>query len=119
MKIFKVSLFMILWISLTSLAHAERIAVHSFEDTSCGAWKRSLENEVVRAQYIYWFRGFVSGYNYASRQNQVSLGAMPDPETLSLYIDKYCMENPLQGFVGAAFRLVEDLVPNKSITPTR
>lgn len=120
MKVFKVGILTITWIiSMTLLAHAEPIVLFSFEDTSCGAWKRSLGREAERAQYIYWFRGFVSGYNYASPQNQVS--TMPDSDTLSLYIDTYCMENPLKPFIGAVFLLVDDLAPHKahkSITPT-
>jgi len=68
----------------------------SFQDTSCGAWAKSAGNESVRAQYHYWFRGFVSGYNFANPGNQVSLDRMPDSATLDLYVDKYCRE-PVTG----------------------
>jgi hypothetical protein len=87
----------------------EPLAVFSFQDTSCGAYTKSAGNELVRAQYHYWFRGFVSGYNFGNPANQVRLERMPDSDTLSLYIDKYCRENPLRGFVGAAFDLVREL----------
>jgi hypothetical protein len=85
------------------------INVLSFADTSCGAWTRSLGNESVRAQYNYWFRGFVSGYNFGRPDNQVRLGRMPDHDTLALYIDKECRENPLRRFDAAAFDLVREL----------
>ena len=85
------------------------IAIHSYEDTSCGAWVKSAGNLAARAQYVSWFRGFVSGYNYGNPSNQVDLGRLPDPDTLALYIDKYCRENPLQPFIAAAFRLVDEV----------
>ena len=85
------------------------IAIHSFSDTSCGTWVSSAGNEVVRDQYLYWFRGFVSGYNYGNPQHQVALGRLPDPKTLALYVDKYCRHHPLAPFVSAAFDLVKEL----------
>jgi hypothetical protein len=85
------------------------VPVLSFADTSCGAWTRSQRDRSMRQIYLYWFRGFVSGYNYGSETKQVPLNAMPDQDTLSLYVDKYCREQPLRPFIGAAFQLVEEL----------
>jgi hypothetical protein len=82
--------------------------IFAFADSSCGAWARSQGNEAGRAQYLYWFRGFVSGYNFGNPSNQVPVGAMPDRDTLALYIDKFCRENPLLPFVQAARQLVQD-----------
>jgi len=84
------------------------LAVFSYEDTSCGVWVKSTEKEWARAQYLSWFRGFVSGYNFGNPGNQVPIGRMPDEQTLYLFIDKYCRENPLNPFVSAAFKLVEE-----------
>lgn len=85
------------------------VAIHSFQDTSCGAWTKSQGNQMARAQSDAWFREFVSGYNFANPSNQVSLGRMPDDDTLHLYVDKYCRENPLNPFVSAGFDLVREL----------
>ena len=85
------------------------IAVHSFADTSCGTWVGSQHNAAERAQYLYWFRGFVTGYNFSQPSNQVSLNAMPDLATLALYVDKFCRENPLRPFTGAAPQLVREI----------
>ena len=95
--------------SITAFAQDRPVAIHSYEDTSCGAWVKSAHNSAVRAQYSSWFRGFVSGYNYGKPDNQVQLGRLPDPETLALYVDKFCRENPLQPFFVTAFRLVDEL----------
>ena len=85
------------------------VALFSFSDTSCGAWVSSAGNEAIRAQYSYWFRGFVSGYNHGNPYNQVELERMPDSQTLALFVDQYCRENPLQPFVIAAWKLVAEL----------
>ena len=83
-------------------------AIVSFEDTSCGAWIKSQSSVSARQVYLYWFRGFVSGYNYGNPAYQVPLAAMPDPETPTLYIDKFCRDKPLLPFINAAFNLVEE-----------
>jgi hypothetical protein len=95
---------------LTAVAQTtqKEFAIVSFEDTSCGAWVRSQSSSSARQVYLYWFRGFVSGYNYGNPSYQIPLGAMPDPETLTLYIDKFCRDKPLLPFINAAFRLVDE-----------
>jgi len=47
-------------------------------------------DEPLRLIYGVWFRGFVSGYNFGNSANQVALDKMPDPASVSLYVDKYC-----------------------------
>jgi hypothetical protein len=88
------------------------VYVHSFADTSCGAWAKSATVEWRRAQYIYWIRGFVSGYNHGKPSRyQIGLEQMPTNETLVLYVDKYCRDNPRDQFIAAAFQLVKELAP--------
>jgi hypothetical protein len=96
-------------LSPPSVAADDPIALFSFQDTSCGAWAKSAHDKLGRAQYDSWFRGFVSGYNFGNPTNQVQLERMPDPDTLALYVDKYCRENPLNPFVSAALDLVREL----------
>jgi hypothetical protein len=88
-------------------AEERPFALFSFADTSCGTWNASATRP-ERQMYLYWFRGFVSGYNFANK-GPIPLEAMPNNETLVLYVDKYCREHPLQPFVHAAFDLVTDL----------
>jgi len=93
----------------TSTARDDVLLTHSFADTSCGTWVGSQHNVVTRAQYLYWFRGSVTGYNFGYPSNQVSLEAMPDLVTLALYVDKFCRENPLRPFIWAAPQLVREI----------
>ena len=92
------------------------IAIFSYSDTSCGAWGKSATNKSLRAQYSSWFRGFVSGYNKGNPGNQVQLESMLEGEALFLYVDKYCEEKPLNPFVSAAFKLVEELRKPPAVT---
>jgi len=85
--LFKASGSRVLVASTATVAQDRRVALFSFEDTSCGAWARSQPDEVVRAQYLHWFSGFVSGYNFGNPSNQVPLSAMPNPDTVALYVD--------------------------------
>ena len=101
-------LFVLPSIGVAQSADRRGIPMMSFDDTSCGAWVRSQRTPAGRQAYVFWFRGFVSGFNFGSRSYQVPLDAMPDQETLALFIDKYCRENPLLPFVSAAFKLVEE-----------
>jgi hypothetical protein len=95
------------------------IAIFSFEDISCGAWMRSQGDEILRARYGTWFRGFVSGYNFGNPANQVLLGAMPDPPAVAAYIDRFCRDNPLLSFVAAAVPLVQEIREHRVPTPER
>jgi hypothetical protein len=97
------SVLMTTWLEAQSGPKSPAVQIFSYEDTSCGAWMSSANNPPVRAQYYSWFRGFVSGYNWGNPNNQV-LRHMPDLATLSLYVDKYCREQPLQSFDWAANR---------------
>ncbi len=111
---------LIAFLSLQAVAQDSPVlSIFSFEDTSCGAWVKSTDNEFARAQYGPWFRGFVSGYNFGNPNNQVALDRMPNNETLYLYVDKYCREHPLNPFVHAAFSLVEELREHPTSSTTR
>jgi len=98
---------------------APDIAIFSFADISCAAWTRSRDDELLRAQYGIWFRGFVSGYNFGNPANQVLLGAMPDPAAVAAYIDNFCRDNPLLSFVAAAVPLVQEIRERRVPVPER
>ena len=116
-----------LWVSTLCLVNfsaavaqdAPDIAIFSFEDISCAAWTRSQGDEILRAQYGTWFRGFVSGYNFGNSANQVLLGVMPDPAAVAAYVDKFCRDNPRLSFVAAAVPLVQAIREYRVSTPER
>ena len=111
LNIMKKILLSLLLVLFGSAAHATDNSVPirtlAFDDNSCGAWIKSASVLWQRQTFMFWFRGFASGYNYALPNKQIS--NMPNNETLALYIDKFCRENPLSPFTGAAFNLIGDL----------
>ena len=99
---------------LSSATNSQAIYSYTFDDGSCGAWVKSDGNIPVRLQYYSWFRGFVSGHNYANPKNQVALQHLSD-ETLQLYINKFCQENPLEPFTFAALHLVKEFPAKRAV----
>jgi hypothetical protein len=81
----------------------------SFADNSCAAWTKSDGNRSVRGTYEYWFRGFISGYNWGDQGHQVVSDKMPNNGVIDSYVDKFCHDNPQESFVMAAPVLVRDL----------
>ena len=99
---------MALILSSPAVAKDKLVPVFSMGDNTCGEWVRSSNDHDLRSIYLFWFRGFVSGYNYGDKDFYVK-GNMPSNESLTLYIDKYCRENPLKDFTLASFLLVTEL----------
>jgi hypothetical protein len=91
-------------------AYAEEkavVAIHGFDKMSCNDWLSSDGVDDVRALYIAWIRGIVTGYNFANPDNQVALGHMPGDFTLGLFVDSYCRSHRSSTFAGAAFDLID------------
>ena len=92
--------------------------VFTAENASCAAWMKSAGNRLVRAQYEFWARGFVSGHNYANPAHQVRVGAFPGGDELYRHFNHYCRDNPQKSFVEGVIQLVAQLrdaaAPKKS-----
>jgi hypothetical protein len=84
--------------------------IFTAENASCAAWTKSAGNRLVRAQYEFWARGFVSGHNYANPAHQVKVGVFPGGDDLYQYFDQYCRDNPQQSFVEGTMHLVDQLL---------
>ena len=83
--------------------------IFTAENASCAAWTKSAGNNLLRAQYVVWARGFVSGHNYANPAHQVKVGAFPGGDELYQYFDNYCRDSPQHSFVEGAIHLVTQL----------
>lgn len=73
-----------------------------FDDMSCDAWKQSKGDEAQRTLYITWIRGLLTGHNYAHPGEQVSTISSG---TIEQWIERYCKDNPKDGFNDGALRL--------------
>ena len=83
--------------------------VFSFADPSCGAWSSSQNNVAQRDIYLFWIRGYVSGYNHGSEQYVIPLEIMPSNDTMILFVDKFCREHPLMDFTSSALFLLKEI----------
>lgn len=83
--------------------------IFTAENASCAAWMKSAGNKLVRAQYEFWARGFVSGHNYANSSHQVRTSAFPAGDELYQHFDQFCRDNPQQSFVEGVIKLVMQL----------
>ena len=99
---------------MSGSVHAEGPILYTFKDTSCGAWAKSAENKSQRIVYHAWIMGFISGYNWRSPGMQAEAKGNFSAETVSLYLDKYCRENPLKSWINGAFELVKELRGDKN-----
>jgi hypothetical protein len=101
----------LMFVLFGACAHATEqkpiIGIYHFKDNSCGTWAKTADDPSTRQVYVHWFRGFGSGYNYGAPNDQVT--NMPSYETIALYIDKFCRDNPLKPFTAAAFKLINEL----------
>lgn len=81
---------------------AAPLNILGFDDMSCAAWNASKDDPDLRASYVVWVRGFLTGHNYGQQAQQVS---SISSGTIELHINGYCKQNPNGSFSDAAFRL--------------
>ena len=105
----RIILLLVTLLPAIAAAQGQPVSIFSFEDASCNAWLKSGGNKLLRAQYEFWIRGFVSGHNYANPPRQVAVGKFPGSDALYQYLDQYCRDNPNSSFVAGAIHLVEQL----------
>jgi hypothetical protein len=87
---------------LAGTAVAAPLNILGFDDMSCAAWNASKGEPDLRASYVVWVRGFLTGHNYGQQSQQVS---SISSGTIELNVNRYCTQNPTGSFSDAAFRL--------------
>lgn len=108
----------VLLLTYFPLKSAEGRDVTIFGGSSCIEWQRSIADERKLPTSSYrgysaalekaWLIGFVSGYNAASPVQKNLLAAI-DPETIYIWMDKYCKENPKNDVYDGAGKMFEEL----------
>ena len=84
---------------------------------SCGNWSKSRggAQDLVRAVCYNWIFGYLTAFNKKTPDVYSILGST-DNESVYLWMDKYCHENPLDNLaVGMEF-LTTELWPNRKRT---
>lgn len=115
MKRIRCALFLLALASFAAYADDKNVvAIHGFDKMSCDDWLSSEGNDEVRGQYIAWIRGVVTGYNFASPDEQVALGHMPGDFSLGIFVDIYCRNHRSATIAGATFALIDQRRGNSS-----
>lgn len=91
-------------------AQAQSLKTLGFDDMSCDTWKQSKDDEAQRTLYIAWIRGVLTGHNYARPSEQVSTISSG---TIDQWVERYCKDNPKEGFNNAALRLSDQFSGRK------
>ena len=78
--------------------------------TSCGNYIAASSNDNVSAFYVSWAQGFLSGMNMGyGRAAKREFVGLPDNDTIKLYLDKYCRNNPLKTPLDGALALYDEI----------
>ncbi len=93
------------------------VNAQSYEHASAGAGTTSCGNYLAKESvttlhqiFVSWVQGFLSGMNMAdyvtAKRPPVQL---PDSDSITAYIDKYCRDNPLESPLQGAMQLYKEL----------
>lgn len=89
---------------------AAQFALSGAGTTSCGSYAAASKKENLAALHVSWAQGFLSGMNLAyARSSGKDLVLLPDSDTIQLYLDKYCRNNPLKSPLDGASNLFDEL----------
>lgn len=107
---------MILSALLLSVAPVPPKSVYTYAfpgSDSCGDWTQNRANPGSRTQALEgWVLGLVTGYNfYSDPHGNVAPGV--SATALLSWVDKYCLEHPLDSVMSAGASLVAELKTRK------
>jgi len=82
----------------------------------CGQWVKGRKKEgVAHISSIFWIAGYITAYNLHKPDVYNILGST-DTESVYLWMDKYCQENPLNSLAVGMRVLTKELWPNRKRT---
>jgi len=83
---------------------------------SCGIWVKDRQKGGWEfASDVYWIGGYITAYN-AQTPDVFDILNKTDMESVFLWMDKYCQENPLRKLAEGMESLTDELWPNRKRT---
>ncbi len=99
-------------LSQPAFPQAKRFAtILGAAEDSCADWITARDRKDAQA-YEFWLLGFVTGLNVSKDHRDDFLSGIKG-NSLGLWMDKYCRENPLKSIPQGAFQLIEELTGKK------
>lgn len=93
-----------------SIAECEDTSVLSGAGaTSCGEYFEKRDDYLTKAIHVSWAQGFLSGLNAAELRSGNPMKAIPDSDSIHVYVVNYCGKNPLKPVYVAAIELFGEL----------
>ena len=96
----------------------------SYGKNNCGTWhqvRQALPHEKHlldrKSDLEGWVLGFLTGLNLNAAAKNVLFGDNPGVQTVWLWVDKYCRENPLGDILNATFKLWDTLPDIRLMIP--
>lgn len=114
----RVSMKSVLTVTVLSLAFVVaqaqtstgQFALSGAGTSSCGKYIAASSKEDVVLFYISWVQGFLSGMNIGyARGAKLEFIVLPDSDTIKLYLDRYCRDNPLKTPLDGALDLYDKI----------
>lgn len=95
-------------ICFVSFSISENYWVLGYGTTSCGNWIEKRKTNFQWVDYLSWAQGWISACgNYGGNKLKKI-----DHNGISIFLDKYCLENPLSEFKDAVEELTKQLIVN-------
>jgi len=101
----------------TPVIAADKDSMYSTQGSkSCGEWVDARKEEDWRfASLTGWIAGYITAYNKQT-PGVFSILKTTDMKSISLWMDKYCQENPLNNLADGMEVLTHELWPNRKQT---
>ena len=80
---------------------------------SCGKWVTYRE-EKNSDEEEYWIAGYITAYNVLATRTYYLMGST-DSESVYLWMDKYCRQNPLKDLADGMAILTSELYPHRTV----
>lgn len=103
--------------SLPLTAHSEtNFAMEGAGAFSCGKF---ASDPNFRDPTILWTEGFLSGLNTARVWLKRPMLQLPDPDSIGLYLDKFCRDHPLDDIYSGSMNLFIELGKRQAAEPAQ
>ena len=100
----KLTYVLVIFLLTTTSVHAQK----TFGDPSCGSWvegRKELSAKTVGN--MSWLMGYITGLSVVSNKNPWK---DIDGESIQLWVDKFCQNNPFEKLSGAGVVMLSEIL---------
>ncbi|MFC4526358.1 hypothetical protein ISN76_13200 [Dyella halodurans] len=79
----------------TAAFSSDELVIVGVGTLSCGKYVSLSPDKTYADMFISWSQGYLSARNDSEQSRNRPMRALPDGETIKIYLDKYCRDHPL------------------------